>query len=102
MSDVVHGAAPALVKRLCSYVRMAVQVFMELGAFLAPNLLAPQGGANFRQPIRVILQRYGRLALPLVVAVLITVLVAALVRPWLPHDSVRGAPSLWHLVTGTR
>ena len=100
MSDVMHGVAPALMNWLYSYARMAVQVFLVLGGFLAASSLAPEGRASFRQPLRVILQRYRRLALPLVVAVLITVLVAALVRPWLPHDSVPGAPSLWHLVTG--
>ena len=98
MSDVVHGVAPALMNWLYSYARMAVQVFLVLGGFLAAYSLAPEGGASFRQPLRLILQRYRRLALPLVVAVLITVLVAALVRPWLPHDSVPGAPSLWQLL----
>jgi len=98
MSDVVHGAAPALMDWLYSYARMAVQVFLVLGGFLAAYSLAPEGGASFRQPLRLILQRYRRLALPLVVAVLITVLVAAMVRPWLPHGSVPGSPSLWQLL----
>jgi len=83
MSDVVHGVAPALMDWLYSYARMAVQVFLVLGGFLAAVALAPEGAASFQQPLRLILQRYRRLALPLVVAVLITVAVAALVRPWL-------------------
>jgi len=98
MSDVVHGAAPALMDWLYSYARMAVQVFLVLGGFLAAGSLAPEGRANFQQPLRLTLQRYRRLALPLVVAVLITVLVAALVRPWLQHASVPDAPSLWQLL----
>lgn len=98
MSDVVHGVAPVLMDWLYSYARMAVQVFLVLGGFLAAGSLAPEGRANFQQPLYLIRQRYQRLALPLVVAVLITVLVAALVRPWLPHDSVPGAPSLWQLL----
>ncbi|GAB3467354.1 acyltransferase family protein [Polaromonas eurypsychrophila] len=98
MSDVVHGAAPGLMNWLYSYGRMAVQVFLVVGGFLAACSLAPEGRAGFRQPLRLILKRYRRLALPLVVAVLITVVVAALVRPWLQHGSVPGVPSLWQLL----
>ncbi|MDP3355497.1 MAG: acyltransferase [Polaromonas sp.] len=98
MSDVVHGAAPALMDWFYSYARMAVQVFLVLGGFLAACSLAPQGRAGFQQPLRLILKRYRRLALPLVVAVLITVAVATMVRPWLQHDSVPGAPTLWQLL----
>lgn len=98
MSDVAHGAAPAVMDWLYSYARMAVRVFLVLGGFLAACSLAPGGRASFHKPLRLILQRYRRLALPLVVAVLISVGVAALVRPWLQHDSVPGAPSLWQLL----
>lgn len=98
MSDVVHSAAPWLMNWLYSYGRMAVQVFLVVGGFLAASSLAPEGSASFQQPLRLILKRYRRLALPLVVAVLITVAVAALVRPWLQHDSVPAAPTLWQLM----
>jgi len=98
MSDVVHRAAPGLMDWLYTYGRMAVQVFLVVGGFLAACSLAPDGRARFEQPLRLILKRYRRLALPLVVAVLITVGVAALVRPWLQHDSVPGAPALWQLL----
>ena len=98
MSDVVHGAVPALMDWLYSYARMAVQLFLVLGGFLAACSLAPEGQAVFQQPRRLMLQRYRRLALPLVVAVLISVVVAALVRPWLAHASVPGAPSVWQLL----
>ncbi|MES2686202.1 MAG: acyltransferase [Pseudomonadota bacterium] len=99
MSDVVHGTAPWLMDWLYTYGRMAVQVFLVVGGFLAACSLAPEGSASFRQPLRLILKRYRRLALPLVVAVLITVAVAALVRPWLQHDSVPGEPTLWQLLS---
>ncbi len=99
MSDVVHGAAPGLMNWLYTYGRMAVQVFLVVGGFLAACSLAPEGRARFGQPLRLILKRYRRLALPLVVAVLITVGVAALVRPWLQHPSVPGVPTLWQLLS---
>lgn len=99
MSDVVHGAAPGLMDWLYTYGRMAVQVFLVVAGFLAACSLAPQGKASFQQALRLILKRYRRLALPLVVAVLIAVMVAALVRPWLPHPSVPDAPTLWQLLS---
>lgn len=98
MSDVVHTAAPGLMNWLYDYARMAVQVFLVVGGFLAASVLAPQGVAVFRQPGRLILRRYQRLALPLFVALLVTTLVAALVRPWLPHPSVPDIPSLWQVL----
>lgn len=98
MSDVVHTAAPGLMNWLYDYARMAVQVFLVVGGFLAAGVLAPQGVAVFRQPGRLILRRYLRLALPLFVALFVTTLVAALVRPWLPHPSVPGLPTLWQVL----
>jgi len=73
---------------------MAVQVFLVVGGFLAASVLAPQGLAVFRQPGRLILRRYQRLALPLFVALVFTTLVAALVRPWLPHPWVPEMPTV--------
>jgi peptidoglycan/LPS O-acetylase OafA/YrhL len=98
MSDVVHTAAPGLMNWLYDYARMAVQVFLAVGGFLAASVMAPQGVAVFRQPGRLILRRYQRLAPPLFVALAVTTLVAALVRPWLPHPSVPDIPSLWQVL----
>ncbi len=98
MSDVVHTAAPGLIDWLYNYGRMAVQVFLVVGGFLAASVLAPQGVAVFQRPGRLVLRRYWRLALPLLVALLITTLVAALVRPWLQHSSVPDVPTLWQML----
>lgn len=98
MSDVVHTAAPGLMNWLYDYGRMAVQIFLVVGGFLAAASLAPQGRSMVREPLQLILRRYRRLALPLMVAVAITVVVAASVRPWLPHPSVPDAPGFWQLL----
>lgn len=98
MSDVVHIAAPGLVNWLYDYGRMAVQIFLVVGGFLAAASLAPQGRSVVREPLQLILRRYRRLALPLMVAVGITIVVAASVRPWLPHPSVPDAPGFWQLL----
>lgn len=98
MSDVVHIAAPGLMNWLYDYGRMAVQIFLVVGGFLAAASLAPHGRSVVREPLQLILRRYRRLALPLMVAVAVTIVVAAGVRPWLPHPSVPDAPGLWQLL----
>lgn len=98
MSDVVHPFAPALMGWLYDYGRMAVQVFLVVSGFLAAASLAPQGVAVFDSPGRLVLRRYGRLAKPYLVALAVSVLVAALVRPWFAHASVPAAPTLLQLL----
>ena len=94
MSDVVHPLVPGLMNWLYDYGRMAVQVFLVVGGFLAAGSLAPQGVAVFDAPGRLILRRYVRLLRPYLVALAVSVLVAALVRPWFHHDSVPAAITL--------
>ncbi len=98
MSDVVYPFAPALVSWLYDYGRMAVQVFLAVSGFLVAASLAPHGSAVFDAPGLLIFRRYLRLVRPYLVALAVSVLVAALVRPWLQHDSVPGAPGLLQLI----
>ncbi|MDP3799329.1 MAG: acyltransferase [Polaromonas sp.] len=93
MSDVVHAVVPGLTGWLYDYGRMAVQVFLVMGGFLAASSLAPEGWAAFTQPGRLMLRRYYRLVPPYLVALAVCVLVAALVRPWFAHPSVPAAPT---------
>lgn len=93
MSDVVHTVVPGLTGWLYDYGRMAVQVFLVVGGFLAASSLAPEGSAAFTQPGRLMLHRYRRLVPPYLVALAVCVLVAALVRPWFAHPSVPAAPT---------
>lgn len=98
MSDVVQTAAPGLINWLYDYGRMAVQVFLVVGGFLAAAALTSLHIDKPAQPGQLIFRRYRRLALPLVVAVLICVAVAAAVRPWFAHPSVPDAPGFSQLV----
>ena len=93
MSDVVHPYLPWLTGFLYDHGRKAVQIFLVLAGFLAAASLAPQGVAAFTHPGQLILRRYRRLVLPYLVAVGVSVLVAALVRPWFDHSSVPATPS---------
>ena len=99
MSDIALPLAPDLMAWLYDYARMAVQVFLVLGGYLAAASLAPEGAARFGPVGPQWLKRFVRLAAPYVVALLVTVLVSALVRPWMEHPSVPGDPDLAQLIT---
>lgn len=98
MSDIAQPLAPALMAWLYDYGRMAVQVFLVLGGYLAVASLAPQGVARFDHAGHVVAKRFVRLVVPYAVALLLTVVVAALVRPWMQHPSVPDEPTLSQLL----
>ena len=98
MSDIAQPLAPHLMGWLYDYGRMAVQIFLVLGGYLAAASLAPQGLARFDSASQQITRRFVRLVLPYAVALLLAVLAAAAVRPWMEHDSVPDAPSLAQLM----
>lgn len=98
MSDIAQPLAPHLMEWLYDYGRMAVQIFLVLGGYLAAASLAPQGLARFDSASQQITRRFVRLVLPYAVALLLAVLAAAAVRPWMEHDSVPDAPSLAQLM----
>ena len=95
MSDVVYPYVPSLTDWLYHYGRMAVQVFLVVGGFLAAGSLAPAGVGVSGPAWWLISRRYRRLLTPYLVALLASVLVAALVRPWFDHPSVSADPTIW-------
>ncbi|MDM0115810.1 acyltransferase [Variovorax sp. J22R133] len=94
----VETLAPALVNWLAQDGRLAVQIFLVIAGFLAAGSLAPDGVLRADQPLRRIVQRYGRLAMPYLAALCVSVLVAALVRPWFDDEAVPAAPTMAQLV----
>ena len=97
MSDIAQPLAPDLMAWLYDYARMAVQIFLVLGGYLAAASLAPEGVARFDSAGQQVGKRFVRLVVPYVVALLVTVLVSALVRPWFDHPSVPGDPDVAQL-----
>ena len=98
MSDAVLPLFPRLLSWLYDYGRMAVQVFLVLGGYLLVVYLAPQGRARFGSARQQIVRRFTRLVVPYAVALVVAVLAAALVRPWLDHPSVPAEPRLPQLL----
>ncbi len=75
MSDIAQPLAPDLMAWLYDYARMAVQIFLVLGGYLAAASLAPEGVARFDSAGQQVGKRFVRLVVPYVVALLVTVLV---------------------------
>jgi len=98
MSDIAQPLAPGLMAWLYDYGRMAVQVFLVLGGYLAAASLAPQGLARFDSAGPQIARRFVRLVVPYAVALVLAVVLAALVGGWMDHPSVPGAPDLAQLL----
>ncbi len=92
LADAAHRLAPALSGWLYDYARMAVQIFLVLGGYLALQGLLPAMRQDVAALGRALLQRYLRLGLPLLVALALTVAAAALARNALQADFIPAAP----------
>ncbi len=99
LSEAMHRAAPALFGWLASEARIAVQVFLVIGGFLAAKSLAPEGVLAAPNPLEQIKKRYFKLTLPFIVAVLVGMLFAALARQLFVDDAIPAAPTLWQFLS---
>ena len=79
---------------LNAHARMAVQVFLVLGGYLAAAALAPQGQGRHAQFWSTLSKRFVRLSLPYSAALLIAIVVIELVRnAGFEHPSVSATPT---------
>jgi peptidoglycan/LPS O-acetylase OafA/YrhL len=94
IADAMAAAWPALMAWLYDDARMAVQVFLVIGGYLAARGLSrfQAGGSRLASPVRAMRQRYTRLVLPYLAALLLAVVGAALARQWMSDDSIPAAP----------
>jgi len=92
MSDVAHDLAPTLISWLSQDARIAVQVFLVIGGFLAAKTLAPQGKLLAGNPLAVLHGRYFKLAVPYLAALLLAIVCAAFAGELMEHDSIPEAP----------
>lgn len=98
LSDGTYELAPALVGWFSQDARMAVQVFLVIAGFLAARSLAPQAVLVTRQPLTQLWQRYVRVALPYIAALLVAMLCTRLASHWMQHDSLPAPPTFWQFV----
>lgn len=95
MSDLVQPMWPALIDWLGDSARIAVQVFLVIGGFLAAKSLAPGGLPGLASsPLSAIWRRYAKLAPPFIAATLIAALANALASGVMLHDSISAPASV--------
>lgn len=97
MADHARPLAPDLFDWLAGDARIAVQVFLVIGGFLAAKSLSPQGNPGLSDPLGKIWHRYLKLAPPLMVAMLLAVGASALASMWMTHDSISAPPGVGQL-----
>ena len=92
MSDVVAAAWPGVVDWLYDHGRLAVQFFLVCAGFLTAGSMAQYESLALPEALKLIWQRYLRLAIPLLAALSFTVLVTEWVRPGFEHTSLSAPP----------
>lgn len=100
MSDHVRPAAPLLINWLDLYGRMAVQVFLVIGGFLAARSLCPDGVARpggTPALTGLLARRYLKLAPPFIVAMLLASGAYMLASGWSSHHSISSPTTLAQL-----
>ncbi len=102
MSDVVGDLTGGLMVWLVSHARLAVQVFLVIGGFLAARGLLPAPDAPSRHVSgdlpRTLLRRLRRLMPPYIVALLAAVWCALCARTLIDYPTIPDAPTAWQFV----
>ena len=93
LSEAASEAWPDLFAWLFHHARLAVQIFLVTAGYLAARSFA-LNRHTFGSMAAGLWQRYVRLAFPLMVALLITVVCSAIARPFLDAEVVPSAPSM--------
>ena len=94
MSDYALPLAPNLIPWLYDNARIAVQVFLVIGGFLAAKTLARDGVLGDKPVVRMLWRRYLKLVPPYLGALLLAMIVAALASQMMDHESIPDAPTL--------
>lgn len=97
MSDYVQPLWPDLLDWLGGNARIAVQVFLVIGGFLAAKSLSPAGRAGMAAPAQAVWRRYAKLAPPFFAATLLAAVLTPIAGIWMLHDSMSAAVTLGQL-----
>lgn len=94
MCDVLRTVWPGLIDWFNTYARMAVQVFLVLGGYLAAATLTPKAQRADQPFWPVVSQRFVRLSLPYSAALVLAIVVNETVRSQgFDHPSVSATPT---------
>lgn len=73
---------------MSQHARMAVQNSLGVAGFLAARRLAPDGVLRSEHPLTLLWQRFLRVSLPLMAALLLAMVCTEVARQWMIHDSL--------------
>lgn len=93
LSDRVRPYAPDVIEWFSDHARIAVQVFLVIGGFLAARSLAPEGRLGDARVGARIAKRYLRLVVPYAVVIVLAIVAAHVARGWMQHDSISAPPT---------
>jgi peptidoglycan/LPS O-acetylase OafA/YrhL len=99
LSDALYAITPQLATLFIDYFRMAVQIFLVLGGFLAAQHFERHVPLNGIDLVRQAARRYQRLAPSFVVALLLVAACGLLARVWLQDDFIPAGPGVWQFLT---
>jgi peptidoglycan/LPS O-acetylase OafA/YrhL len=94
MADLAHARMPDLIDWLYQDARIAVQVFLVIGGFLAARSLSPTAQPLQGNPLSLLWRRYLKLAPPFIAAMLLAVLASSWASAWMSDPSI-SAPPTW-------
>ncbi|MFL6711204.1 MAG: acyltransferase family protein [Massilia sp.] len=101
MADQARALVPDLIDWLYRDARIAVQVFLVIGGFLAAKSLAPNGGqavrASLAAPLQRLWRRYLKLAPPFIAAIVLAVLASSWAGVWMSDPSISPPPTFTQL-----
>jgi peptidoglycan/LPS O-acetylase OafA/YrhL len=98
LPDAAWDVVPDLMSWLYVYGRMAVQVFLVLGGFLAARSLFPRDRDRAASPWKPIGRRYLRLAIPYLAALGLAIACAAVARQFMADETTPASPTLPQLL----
>ncbi len=88
MAHQARPLLPQLIDWLENWGRLAVQVFLVIGGFLAAKSLSPHGLPGLASPLGTVWRRYAKLVPPFLVAMLLAIIASELARTWMTHESI--------------
>jgi peptidoglycan/LPS O-acetylase OafA/YrhL len=100
MPEAAAGIVPELIDWLAEHARIAVQVFLVVGGFLAARALDLPGGPRLdvARICSALARRYMRLVLPLAAAIALAIVAAALARIGMNDDATPAAPTFAQVI----
>lgn len=98
LSDIAYPLMPALLDLIADYGRLAVQVFLVVGGFVAAQGSSRHVPATIAEMGRQIAKRYWRLAWPYLFVIGVAVLANATASRFMTHESIAAPPTVPQLI----